>query len=158
MRSNSFKCDFNGCEKSFNTKYDLRHHLRRHLIQKSFVCSREECETKCKMRKDLLIHMKMRQIIDRFDNYFSDSSGTESASEIESYNYEDFDRQQNENNSKDYYLLDISEQTLNVKDLNESVFKSIINDHNYCVKDSISFKNNEFESNPSNIVISVSFE
>jgi hypothetical protein len=43
--------------------------------------------------------------------------------------------------------------TTNVKDPNEKVFKSIYNDHNYCVKDSIGFKNNEFESNPSNIRI-----
>jgi hypothetical protein len=51
--------------------------------------------------------MKMREMIDRFDDYFSDTSGTESTSEIESYNYEDFDRQQNENNSKHYYLLEV---------------------------------------------------
>lgn len=54
-KSNSFKCDWEGCNKNFPNKYNLKRHINTHRGEKPFKC--KTCETGFANKQDLQRHM-----------------------------------------------------------------------------------------------------
>lgn len=59
LGSKPYKCEFGGCEKTFNEKGNLKTHMRSHSNAKPYKCLIAECQSEFKYSINLRYHLKM---------------------------------------------------------------------------------------------------
>jgi uncharacterized Zn-finger protein len=61
-KEKSFKCTFDGCEKSFEYRWILERHVNSHFCFKLFKCDFPECSKAYKSKENLNLHYRNKHL------------------------------------------------------------------------------------------------